>query len=184
VGLRADRAARRLIELSEAIAQLLHRMRRVARSDVSVLILGETGTGKELPARSLLEASPRASGPFVAEGCAAFGEGVLQSRPFGHEKGASTGVLSRHRGLFEQAHGGTLRLDEIAELPPRVQAGLLRVLQGGGPVGWGRSRGPPSTCGSWLPRTAGADPSLSRRAARLRGVQPAREGLAPGHGFG
>jgi DNA-binding NtrC family response regulator len=131
VRLRADRAPRRLIGQSEAIAQLLDRMRRVARSDVPVLILGETGTGKELVARSLHEASPRASGPFVAESCAAFDEGVLQSELFGHEKGAFTGALSRHRGLFEQAHGGTLLLDEVGELPPRVQVSLLRVLQEG-----------------------------------------------------
>ena len=116
---------------SEPMRALRTRLARVAASDVPVLVLGETGSGKELVARALHEASPRASGPFVAENCGSFAEGVLASELFGHEAGAFTGAASRRRGLFELAHTGTLFLDEVAELEPRVQAHLLRVLQEG-----------------------------------------------------
>ncbi|MEL6341822.1 MAG: sigma-54 dependent transcriptional regulator [Myxococcota bacterium] len=104
---------------------------RIAAADVPILILGETGAGKERVARAIHQASPRGSGPFVSENCGAFAEGVLESELFGHEKGAFTGASSRKRGLFEQAHGGTLFLDEVGELSPRVQVLLLRVLQEG-----------------------------------------------------
>jgi two-component system response regulator AtoC len=120
-----------LLGESEPMREVRARLLRLAQAEVPVLILGETGTGKELAARALHQASPRAGGPFVAENCAAFAEGVLHSELFGHEAGAFTGATSRRRGLFEQAHGGTLFLDEVGELPPRVQATLLRVLQEG-----------------------------------------------------
>jgi DNA-binding NtrC family response regulator len=96
-----------------------------------VLVLGETGTGKELIARAIHESSERARGPFVAENCGVFAEGVLASELFGHEPGAFTGASGRRRGVFEQASGGSLLLDEVGELPLRVQAALLRVLQEG-----------------------------------------------------
>jgi DNA-binding NtrC family response regulator len=116
---------------SAALVELRTKVSRIGASDASVLILGETGTGKELAAREIHARSARAKGPFVAENCSVFAEGVLSSELFGHEAGAFTGAQKRRRGLFEQAHGGTLFLDEVGELSPRVQAALLRVLQEG-----------------------------------------------------
>jgi DNA-binding NtrC family response regulator len=103
--------------------------RRVALSDATLLITGETGTGKELIARLVHEASPRRSHPFVRVNCAALAEGVLESELFGHEQGAFTGALRLRKGRFELAHGGTIFLDEIGEISAKVQALLLRVLQ-------------------------------------------------------
>ena len=120
-----------MIGQSEVMSRLGRRLVRVARSEVPVLLQGETGTGKELAARGIHAASERASGPFVAENCGSFSDGVLASELFGHERGAFTGANRRHRGLFEQADGGTLLLDEIAETSPRTQVMLLRVLQEG-----------------------------------------------------
>ena len=124
-------AIRPLLGESPSIVEMRRRIERVARSDAPVLILGETGTGKELVARSIHEQSTRAKGPFVAENCGVFAEGVLASELFGHEAGAFTGASTRRKGVFEQAHNGTLLLDEVGELSPRVQAALLRVLQEG-----------------------------------------------------
>jgi DNA-binding NtrC family response regulator len=130
--LRAQTATRGdLIGESETMMLLERRLARVAGTDVPVLILGETGTGKEVVARAVHAASERASGPFVAENCGSFSEGVLASELFGHERGAFTGANARRRGLFEQADGGTLLLDEIAETSARTQVMLLRVLQEG-----------------------------------------------------
>ncbi len=131
--LRAESRARQgpLVGQSEPMEALAARLARVAATDIPVLVLGETGTGKELVARQIHAQSARARGPFVAENCGAFAEGVLSSELFGHEPGAFTGATGRRRGLFEQAHGGTLFLDEVGELAPRVQATLLRVLQDG-----------------------------------------------------
>ena len=120
-----------LLGESSALVDLRTKVARIGASDASVLILGETGTGKELAAREIHGRSGRAKGPFVAENCSVFAEGVLSSELFGHEAGAFTGAQKRRRGLFEQAHGGTLFLDEVGELSPRVQAALLRVLQEG-----------------------------------------------------
>jgi DNA-binding NtrC family response regulator len=132
VRLRAQTRARgALIGESEPMQLLSRRLARVAQADVPVLVLGETGTGKELVARAIHAASERASGPFVAENCGSFSEGVLASELFGHERGAFSGAARRHRGLFEQAHRGTLFLDELGETSPRVQVMLLRVLQEG-----------------------------------------------------
>jgi two-component system nitrogen regulation response regulator NtrX len=105
------------------------KVERVAASETRVCILGETGTGKELVARTLHEKSPRRSGPFVTLNCAAVPAELIESELFGHEKGAFTGATSRHLGKFEQAHGGTLFLDEIGDMPALMQAKLLRVLE-------------------------------------------------------
>ncbi|MEO7731360.1 MAG: sigma-54 dependent transcriptional regulator [Kofleriaceae bacterium] len=129
--LRAEVRARssKLIAGSDAMRELLERVVRVAHSELPVLVFGETGAGKELVARAIHDGSPRADGPFIAENCGAIADSMLASELFGHEAAAFTGATGRHRGLFEQAAGGTIFLDEIGELPPQVQAMLLRVLQ-------------------------------------------------------
>jgi formate hydrogenlyase transcriptional activator len=102
---------------------------QVAATDATVLVLGETGTGKELVARAIHDASRRARSPFVPVNCGALVASLVASELFGHEVGAFTGAVRARAGVFEQAHGGTLFLDEVGELPPDVQASLLRVLQ-------------------------------------------------------
>jgi len=109
--------------------ELLRRLERLGPSDATVLVTGETGTGKELVARHLHDRSRRAGRPFVAVNCAALSEGLVDSELFGHERGAFTGALGAREGWFAAAQGGTLFLDEIGDLPPSVQVRLLRVLQ-------------------------------------------------------
>ena len=108
---------------------LLALAQRVAQTEVTALLVGPTGAGKEVLARVLHESSNRAKGPFVALNCAALPEHLIEDMLFGHEKGAFTGAHKDHKGLFEQAHGGTVFLDEIGEMPIHLQAKLLRVLQ-------------------------------------------------------
>jgi len=125
-----------------AMAAVLRRAESVARAEASVLITGESGTGKEVLARHIHAHSRRADGAFVALNCAALPEALLESELFGHEKGAFSGAVAARRGKFEQADGGTLLLDEIGEMDPRLQAKILRALQereidrlgGAGPV--------------------------------------------------
>ena len=115
----------------ETMKKVMAQVERVAASETRVCILGETGTGKELVARTLHEHSPRASGPFVTLNCAAVPAELIESELFGHEKGSFTGAASRHLGKFEQAEHGTIFLDEIGDMPLSMQAKLLRVLEEG-----------------------------------------------------
>jgi two-component system, NtrC family, response regulator PilR len=119
----------RIIGDSPAMARVFELVDRVAPMRASVLITGETGTGKELIARVVHELSERARGPFIAVNCSALPETLLESELFGHTKGSFTGAVADKRGLFEEAHGGTLFLDEIATVSPAIQVKLLRVLQ-------------------------------------------------------
>src|SRR5213595_3856200 len=118
-----------LVGRSESMRQVYSLIEQVASSSASVLITGESGTGKELVARSIHKLSPRKDAPFVAINCSAIPETLMESELFGHEKGAFTGAASRRQGCFELANTGTLLLDEIAEMPPMLQAKLLRVLE-------------------------------------------------------
>jgi formate hydrogenlyase transcriptional activator len=118
-----------IVVSSEPMNQVVQQVIKVAPSDASVLLLGETGTGKELLARALHRRSKRVSMPFIRVNCAAIPQSLIASELFGHEKGAFTGALQRRIGRFESAHGGTLFLDEIGDLPADTQIALLRVLQ-------------------------------------------------------
>lgn len=114
-----------------AMQRVMAQVERVAASETRVCILGETGTGKELVARTIHERSPRASGAFVTLNCAAVPAELIESELFGHEKGSFTGAAARHLGKFEQANQGTIFLDEIGDMPLTMQAKLLRVLEEG-----------------------------------------------------
>ncbi len=116
-------------ERSPGLGPVLRVVEKAAPSQASILIRGETGTGKELIARALHRSSPRAGRAFVSINCAALPEGLLESELFGHEKGAFTGAVSKSQGLFRAATGGTLFLDEVGEMPASLQAKLLRVLE-------------------------------------------------------
>jgi transcriptional regulator with GAF, ATPase, and Fis domain len=118
-----------IVGASPVLQAVLARVSKVAPTDSTVLITGETGTGKELIARAIHKRSPRAARAFVSVNCAAVPSGLIASELFGHEKGAFTGALQRRLGRFELAEGGTLFLDEIGELPSETQIALLRVLQ-------------------------------------------------------
>ena len=118
-----------IVGASRGLLKVLENVQRVASTDATVLILGESGTGKELIARALHSASKRADKPFIKINCAALPAGLVESELFGHERGAFSGALQRRLGRFELAHGGTIFLDEIGEVPPDVQVKLLRVLQ-------------------------------------------------------
>jgi len=114
---------------SPAMRAVYERTRLVARTRASVLLVGETGTGKELVARAIHRLSPRADGPYVRVNCGALSESLLESELFGHIKGAFTGAVDNKTGRFEAAHGGTIFLDEISSMSPKLQVKLLRVLQ-------------------------------------------------------
>ncbi len=118
-----------LLGQSPAMDKLRQLIRKVARTQATVLIQGESGTGKELVARALYRQSPRSSAPFIKMNCAAVPENLIESEFFGHEKGAFTNAINKREGRFELAHSGTILLDEISEISPSVQAKLLRVLQ-------------------------------------------------------
>lgn len=120
---------RRLIVPDEAMENTLMRASRAAQSKMPVLIVGPSGTGKELVARYIHEKSPRKTAPFISVNCAAIPDGLMESELFGYERGAFTGAVVQRVGKFEQAHRGTLLLDEVSEMPLHLQAKLLRVLQ-------------------------------------------------------
>jgi hydrogenase-4 transcriptional activator len=130
-----------IVGADSGLRAVIERVTLVARSDVPVLILGETGAGKELVARAIHARSPRANGPFMRVNCGAIPPELIDSHLFGHEKGAFTGATSTRPGWFERADGGTLLLDEIGELSPPAQVRLLRILQDG-----------------WFERVGGHDP--------------------------
>ncbi len=114
-----------------AFLRMLESIKRVAPTDTSVLLLGETGTGKEVMARTVHELSHRADRPFVVVDCAGLAETLFESELFGHERGAFTGAASRKLGLVESAAGGTLFIDEVGDIPLSLQVKLLRVLETG-----------------------------------------------------
>ena len=120
-----------IVGTSEEIQELIALARSIAATDVTVLIQGETGTGKELIAKAIHYNSPRRTNRFVAVNCGSLTETLLESELFGHEKGAFTGAITQREGIFEFADGGTLFLDEIGDIPPSTQVKLLRVLQEG-----------------------------------------------------
>jgi len=132
----------KILGRSAAMRQLFEKVRRVARTDATVLLEGESGTGKELFARALHAESPRSAAPFLAVNCGAIPGELLESELFGHSRGAFTGAHRERKGYFEAASGGTLLLDEVGEMEPRLQVRLLRVLQEGQitPVGEVRPR--------------------------------------------
>src|ERR1700692_777163 len=118
-----------IVGTSPPLRNVLSRISKVAPTDASVLITGETGTGKELVARAIHRRSRRSSGAVVSDNCAAIPRDLIASELFGHEKGAFTGAIQRRIGRFELAEGGTIFLDEVGELPAEIQIALLRVLQ-------------------------------------------------------
>jgi Nif-specific regulatory protein len=128
-GLRESMRSHQVVGRSPALVKAIELCRKVALSTATVLLYGETGTGKEVAARSIHDFSPRRDKPFIAINCAALPESLLESELFGHEKGAFTGATGQKLGRFELADGGTLFLDEIGELSPAIQSKLLRVIQ-------------------------------------------------------
>ena len=129
-GARANhRPAPALLGVSSAIREVIDQVRQIAPTNIPALILGETGTGKELVARAIHEQSPRASGPFVAVNCGAMPDSLLESELFGHRRGSFTGAHTDKSGLFEYADGGTIFLDEVGDTSPALQMKLLRVLE-------------------------------------------------------
>src|SRR5579862_4898690 len=124
-----DLSATGLIRSNPGLWSVWHALKMVAPINSIVLILGETGTGKDLVARAIHDESPRKRGRYVKVNCGAIPAGLIENELFGHERGAFTGALTRTDGRFQQAHGGTLFLDEIGELPLELQPKLLRVLQ-------------------------------------------------------
>jgi transcriptional regulator with GAF, ATPase, and Fis domain len=135
-----------LIGNSHALEAVLDGVRRVAPTSSTVLIQGETGTGKELIARAIHNVSPRCGRPFIKLNCAAIPLDLLESELFGHEKGAFTGAIAQKLGRFELADKGTLFLDEVGDIPPSLQPKLLRILAGTGVRTPGKQSNSPSGC--------------------------------------
>jgi transcriptional regulator with GAF, ATPase, and Fis domain len=129
--LQRDDISEAIVGSDAGLKEVLHRVGQVARTEAPVLLIGETGSGKEVIARAIHKGSPRATGPMLKVNCGAIPPGLVDSELFGHERGSFTGAQDRHRGWFERADGGTLFLDEVGELPLAAQVRLLRVLQDG-----------------------------------------------------
>jgi DNA-binding NtrC family response regulator len=127
--LKKEHRFRDFVSKSPAMQKVFDLAQVAARSNSTILVLGESGSGKEVLARAIHAESQRAEGPFVAVSCAALTETLLESELFGHEKGAFTGAVARRKGKFEAAHGGTLFLDEVGDVSPKLQLDLLRVLE-------------------------------------------------------
>src|SRR5262249_12675171 len=125
----AENRRESMVGESAALRHVLHQVEIVAPTDATALLLGETGTGKELVARAIHDASGRSHRSFVKVNCAAIPSGLLESELFGHERGAFTGAIAQRIGRFELGNGGTLFLDEVGEIPLELQPKLLRVLQ-------------------------------------------------------
>jgi len=153
-----------LIGNSSAMREVYSIVRRVAGTGATILILGETGTGKELVAKAIHQNSPRRTRPFVALNCAALSKDILESELFGHEKGAFTGAVTAREGLFEYADGGTLLLDEVSDMPAETQVKLLRVLEDGEIRRVG-SNVSVKVCASWRRRTSTWGPPSSREGS-------------------
>lgn len=156
-----------LIGTSAAMEQACRLISKVLNTPYTVLLQGETGTGKEVVARAIHAAGPRKAKAFVVQNCAAFPEGLLESELFGYRKGAFTGAERNHAGLFDTAHGGTLLLDEIGDMPLPLQAKLLRVLQEGEVRPLGPVRHTRSTCAS-LPRPTATSRRWSPKGAFVK----------------
>jgi hypothetical protein len=142
-----------LVGSGPSMREVFRRIEKVAATDISVLVTGETGSGKEVVAREIHRRSPRSAGPFVAVNCGAIPENLLESELFGHAKGAFTGAVAARQGRFQAAAGGTLFLDEIGEMPPGLQVKILRALQERAVTRVGESRPSRWTCGWWPPPT-------------------------------
>lgn len=153
---------------SEAIERIISDVKQVAQSDFTVVIEGETGSGKELVAQAIHDTSHRSGTPFIAIDCGAIPETLLESELFGHEKGAFTGALSQKPGKFEMAKGSTLLLDEILNLPLDSQGALLRVLQEKKPIGWAEPSLMMWTYGFWSSVINPLEPLLNQaRSGRI-----------------
>jgi len=168
--LRRDLARRdvfpEILGVDPQMVQVFRLMESAATAEIPVLIEGETGTGKELVARAIHRASSRADAPFLAVNCAAFAESLLESELFGHRRGSFTGATRDHIGLFRAANGGVLFLDEVSEMPPAMQAKLLRVLQDGEVVAVGDIR--PQRVDVWVLCASNRDLKAAVAAGRFR----------------
>src|SRR5476649_727124 len=141
-----------LVGNSEALRSIDEEIRQAARSDAKVLLTGESGVGKEVVAQLLHQYSPRVTRPFVAMNCAGVPDSLLESELFGHMRGSFTGAYRDKPGLLEQAHGGTMFMDEVGEMSLRMQALLLRFLEYGDIYRVARSARPPPLMCAWWPR--------------------------------